>query len=97
MSKSFGSYKTIGVCTGSNTEFYRDRARQLRNKNRQKMRNVLANYKVEDFDDEFIEYMQSKRDDFREPTDGTFKLTDKELKKHRIKGIYSTDNGKIKK
>lgn len=97
MSKSFGKYKTMGVCTGSNTEFYRDRARQLRNKNRQKMRNVLANYNAEDFDDEFIEYKQAKRDSWMEPTDGTFKVTDKVLKRYKFKGIYSTDVGKIKK
>lgn len=101
MSKSYGRYKTIGICYGSNTQYYRDRARSFRHKNRQIIRNIIANKNIEDFDDQYIDFRQPRKDDWDEPTDGTWKLNCKYLKnkksKNRFNGIYPTKNNKIKK
>lgn len=98
MSKSYGRYKTIGICTGSNTEYYRDRVRSFRTKNKQRLRNALANFNVEDFDDIYIDYRQPKKNDWDEPTDGTWLLDPNTAKSRKFKGIYVTKFGnKIKK
>ena len=101
MGKSYSKYKTMGVCYGSNIEYYRDRVHYIRNKNKHRMRNILANQNIEDFDDMFIDFRLPKKDDWDEPTDGTYKLSAKLLKRlksnYNFNGIYSTKNGKIKK
>lgn len=102
MSKSYGKYKTIGVCYGSNTEYYRDRYRAFRNKNKQIIRNILANKSIDDFDEYYLDFRQPRKDSWNEPTDGTYKLDYKELKRYRnrsnyYRGIYPTKNNKIKK
>ena len=101
MSKSYGKYKTVGVCCGSNTEYYRDRYRVFRNKNKQIIRNIIANKSISEFDEYYLDFRQSRKNDWDEPTDGTFKLNCKDLKKYKNKGYYSgiypTKNNKVKK
>lgn len=101
MSKSYGKYKTIGCCWGSNTEYYRDRNRRLRNKDRQNIRNLLANKPIEEFDDVFIPTKEPDNMYWNEPTDGTFKLYHidfiKYKSKYRYHGIYPTKKNRIKK
>lgn len=102
MSKSVGKYKSLGFCTGSNTPYYKERRKFIRNKNRHLLRNVVANSKMEDIDDEFIPIKLPKRDDWREPTDGTFKYNAKEINKLKQScgksfGLYTTKTGKVKK
>lgn len=94
MSKSYSKYKTVGVCNGSNTRWYRARVRRLRGKNRQIIRNMVANKNAVDYDDCYLDYRQARRDSWLEPTDGTYTVTAKSAK--RYKGIYVTC-GKIKK
>jgi len=51
MSRTYRKYVKCGICTGNNTEYYRDMNRKCRNKNRQSLRNLLANYDIEDVND----------------------------------------------
>ena len=98
MSKSYAKYKTLGVCTGSNTEYYRMRNRLRRRKNNHSIKNIMANFKNEEFDDIFLEFKIPKKDSWDEPTDGTWKVYAKDLSKYPyIRGVYKTKNKKIKK
>lgn len=102
MSKSYGKHKTMGICDGSNTEFYRERRKHQRRVNKHRIRNTIANSDIEDFDDNYEAYSIPKNDDWEEPTDGHYKLTAKELREIRKKnrksyGLYITRNNKIKK
>ena len=81
MSKSYGKYKSLGICTGSNTEWYRDRIRKIRNKNKHRIRNILTNYSINEFDDVYNPYSLPKKDTWMEPTDGTIRYDYKRIKK----------------
>lgn len=74
MSKSYAKYKTIGVCYGNNTDYYRRRRRVSRSKNNQSIRNLLAHSSIEDFDADYMPFIQSKKNDWDEPTDGSYKV-----------------------
>lgn len=103
MSKSYGKYKSCGICTGSNTEWYRDRIRKIRNKNKHRIRNILRNYNINEFDDVYNPYSLPKKDTWREPTDGTVRYDYKRIKKMMKEfngwswGMYITKNNKVKK
>lgn len=100
MSKSYGKYKTEGICTGDNTEFYRDRNRRVRTKNKNNIRNLIANGNIEDFDDEFIPSKEPRNFKWNEPTDGTWKRTAKDIKdnKHNESNVYKMkDKNRVKK
>ena len=93
MAKSYSRYKTVGICTGTNTEFYHDRRVRVRRKNAHNIRNVMANNPTEEFDDTFIPYKEPRNNRI-EPTDGTYKVYSKECDDFR--GIYKFKN-KVKK
>lgn len=98
MSKSYGKYKTCGICYGNNTPYYKDRRRKVRMKNKQRLENMVAHYNPEDYDDVFEPYIIPKKDSWDEPTDGTWKLTAKHLKRSNYKyPYYATKNNRIKK
>lgn len=100
MSKSYGKYKTIGICTGSNTEFYRDRNRRVRTKNKNNIRNLIANGNIEDFDDDFIPSKEPRNFKWNEPTDGTRKRFAKDIKEnnHNECNVYKVKNkNRVKK
>lgn len=98
MSKSYGKYKTCGICYGNNTPYYKDRRRKVRMKNKQRLENMIAHYNPEDYDDVFEPYIIPKKDSWDEPTDGTWKLTAKHLKGSKYKyPYYATKNNRIKK
>ena len=94
MSKSYCRYKTVGVCTGTNTDFYHDRRIRIRRKNANNIRNVVANNPIDDFDDKYIPYREPRNKMWMEPTDGTYKVYSKDCVNFR--GIYKFKN-KIKK
>ena len=56
MSKSFGKYVTMGICYGSNTEYYRGRRKHQRHVNKQRIRNIIANNNIEEFDEKYNPY-----------------------------------------
>lgn len=71
MARTYRKVVKCGHCTGSNTEYYRDRARKVRNTNRHNLRNLMANYDIETVD-EMITDFRLPHDSWNEPTDGTF-------------------------
>lgn len=75
MSKSYADYKTIGVCYGNNTPYYRLRRRKFRSKNSQSIRNLLAHYSIDEYDDNYQPFHQPTKDSWDEPTDGSYKIT----------------------
>lgn len=73
MSRSYHKhYNRLGICYGSNTNYYRAGNKALRNKARAILRNVLAH----DQDLEEIIFPNKKLEvgfnDWNDPTDGTF-------------------------
>ena len=96
MSKSSGKYKTIGFAVGNNTEYYRERIKYQRRVNNHRIRDIIANNDIEDFDDILVAYKLPKRDGFREPTDGIYKVYPDEVKNYI--GIWKVKGkNKIKK
>ena len=91
MSKSFGKYINTGIAEGNNSKYYRRRRRNYRIKNR--MRLLMA---IKD-DKDFIEFKQCKKDQWREPTDGTVKrFAEDPVLKMYFKNVY-IKNRRIKK
>ena len=72
MSRSYKKHASGGICCGSNTEYYRDRNKSTRNKNKHILRNTLKKYELDDIDG--FEFIENKRnpnyDPWNEPTDG---------------------------
>lgn len=97
MSKSYSKYKSVGICTGRNTEFYRDRRRLFRTRDKQMIRNILAHAHVDEFDELYTPENIPFKDNWEEPTDGTIRITANDAKRDNYRGIYATKNGKIKK
>lgn len=98
MSKSYSDIKKIGICKGDNSDYYREKRRNIRAKEKQLFRDTLAHYDVEDFDDVYTPLNIPFKDDWNEPTDGTIPMDAKEINKRGgYDGIYTTKDGKIKK
>jgi len=76
MSRSYKNIIKVGICNGRNTEFYRYLNRKERNTNRHNLRNLMANYNIEDVND-LIDIIEFPHDDWCEPTDGTFLISKK--------------------
>ena len=93
MSRSYKKAVKCGICTGSNTEFYHSMNRKVRNKNNQMLRNLMANYDIEEIDDMIVTY-KPIHDDWNEPTDGTFLVNkkDKKLYKYNDDGSITKNN-----
>lgn len=74
MARTYRNVIKVGICTGSNTEYYRDRNRKARNKNNHMLRNLMANHSIEEVND-LISNVVLPHDDWDEPTDGTYIIT----------------------
>ena len=91
MAKTYKKFVKCGICKGSNTKYYRDMNRKCRTKNRQSLRNLLANYDIEVVSD-IIPYGEVPiHNDWDEPTDGTFLLSKKNKKDY----MYNFDGTEI--
>lgn len=103
MSKSYSKVKRFGICTGSNTEFYRDKRRNIRIKEKQVIRDTLAHNDVSEFDEVYTPLNIRLKDDWKEPTDGTFVMTGRAIvrdmtkKRNGSRCAYVTKGGKVKK
>lgn len=75
MSRTYRKVIRQGICTGSNTEYYRDMNRKCRTKNRQSLRNMIANYDIEVVSDIIPLSEVPIHDSWNEPTDGTFLIS----------------------
>lgn len=92
MSRTYRKVIKCGNCTGSNTEYYRDMNRKCRTKNRQSLRNLLANNDLDDVNDKIMTHVPI-HDSWDEPTDGTFLVNknDKNLYKYENDGSITTN------
>lgn len=103
MSKSYGKYKSVGICVGSNTDFYRKRRKWARHINKNRMRAAIAKSNIDEIDDNFNPYNIVKKDHWEEPTDGTVKFYHKDVddlhqNTNKKFGMYiNKTNKKIKK
>ena len=59
MSRSYKKHASGGICTGSNTQYYRERNKSTRNKNKHILRNTLKKYELDDIDG--FEFIENKR------------------------------------
>ena len=78
MSRTYRKVVKCGICTGSNTEYYREKNRKCRAKNRHSLRNAIANYDINEIDEIISSPMVPIHDDWDEPTDGTYIITKKD-------------------
>lgn len=86
MSRTYRKVIKCGVCTGSNTEYYRDMNRKCRRKNNHELRNLLAHNDIEVVNDKIMTYVPI-HDGLDEPTDGTY-LIRKEDKDFYVNDPY---------
>ena len=70
MSRSYKKVFTTGICTGSNNWYYKNRRHNFANSVKHQLRNLMANYDVEDVDDIIEKPKYIKQDTWDEPTDG---------------------------
>lgn len=77
MSRTFKKFIRYGICGGKNTEFYRERNRKLRHVNKEHLREMINDEDLDGitFDDNY------KKDDWTEPTDGSFLVNEDTIKR----------------
>lgn len=73
MSRTYRKILRLGICTGSNTEYYRAKRRTFRRRARQQL-----HIKLEDF--VHPEKLAKYKDSWNEPTDGTWLADAKDVK-----------------
>ena len=79
MSRTYKKNVKVGIAGGTNTEFYRSRDRKIRRKNREICRCMV------DDEDRDLTVMNDKyiKNDWEEPTDGSFVINDSTLNIHK--------------
>lgn len=82
MSRTYRKAVKCGICTGSNTEYYREKNRKCRNKNRHSLRNLMSKYDIETVND-MVTTEVPRHDSWDEPTDGTFLVTRKDKNSYK--------------
>lgn len=93
MSRTYRKYVKCGICTGSNTEYYRDMNRKCRTKNRHELRNLMAHHDIKDVNDMINGGAVPIHDLWNEPTDGTFLVSkrNKNQYKYNFDGTETTN------
>ncbi len=84
MSKTYRKNVRVGICTGSNTEFYRERRRTHRRKVKNKLKKLQNSGTKEDMENVQLEKL-IKRNSWEELTDGTVTYRSKQDAENRIK------------
>jgi len=87
MSRTYRKVVKCGICTGSNTEYYRNMNRKCRAKNRHSLRNMIVNYDIETVSDNIPFGEVPIHNSWDEPTDGTY-LIKKEDKDFYVNDPY---------
>lgn len=72
MSRTYRKALRVGICYGNNTPFYKARRRHIRNINSQLMKNMMAHMSPDELNDNIYNIVLPKKDDWMEPTDGTY-------------------------
>lgn len=75
MSRTTRKNIKIGICTGTNTEYYRDRTRKMRRKYAANLRNLISKFAIDVAEELIMNPKFPRRDDWDEPTDGTRLIT----------------------
>ena len=83
MSKTYRKMLKFGICTGTNTEYFRDRRREQRGLLRRELRNAMQYH---DMEDHILPVKFIMHDDWDEPTDGTWRINKKEFNKRLLLG-----------
>ena len=91
MSKTYRKVLKFGICTGTNTEYYRSKRKAQR---KQLAHELRAAMQYHDIDEHILPTKFIMHDDWREPTDGTWRM-DKEGFDNRLRwgegvGFYNT-------
>lgn len=81
MTRSKKKFAKVNICTGTNIEFYKFKRKENRAKNKQNLRKAI---RLNDTDD-FIVNREMIKDDWMEPTDGSWLAFKKRRKKRSIK------------
>jgi len=87
MSRTYRKVVKCGVCTGSNTEYYRDMNRKCRRRNNHELRNLIANNDIEDVSDKVMNYVPI-HDSWDEPTDGTYLISKTNKKEYDTTTVW---------
>jgi len=87
MSRTYRKAVKCGICTGSNTEYYRNMNRKCRAKNRHSLRNLIANNDIDTVADLIPVAEVPIHNSLCEPTDGTY-LIKKEDKDFYVNDPY---------
>jgi len=87
MSRTYRNKIRIGICCGCNTDWYQQRRKWQRNKNRHELRNKLANYILSEIDNVLSFTKLPKRDTWCEPTDGSWLLDNLVLQRRYNKEV----------
>lgn len=90
MSRTYRKYVKCGICTGSNTEYYRDMNRKCRSKNRHELRNLISNYDIDTVCEMISCGSAPVHNSWDEPTDGTF-IVSKRNKKNYMYDLDGTE------
>lgn len=90
MSRTYRKVIRQGICTGSNTEYYRDMNRKCRRKNNHELRNLLANNDIETVNNKIMSYVPI-HDSWDEPTDGTFLISKTAKKDYTEDPVWRND------
>lgn len=70
MSKTYRKNVRVGICGGTNTDFYKDRRRFVRHKNKSMLKELLSTHTLQDIADAIFTFRIPKKDTWEEPTDG---------------------------
>lgn len=72
MSRTYKKHILVQICYGDNRSYYTERRRRFRRTRKTYLRNLLANYSVDDVNDLYVDPKHHMRDTWDEPTDGHY-------------------------
>lgn len=78
MSKTYHKNIRIGVCSGSNTMYYRNRNRKVRRTNKSLLKSAVSQYEDDEIQ-ENLNFIKLPKNTWDEPTDGTHTYNKKQL------------------
>lgn len=90
MSRTHRNAVRQGICSGNNTEFYRNRRKKERRVNRNHLKNVVNTTYEDDIDDNLNFEKIPTKDDWNEPTDGSI-LIDNDKMKQMLRECNNTE------
>ena len=80
MSRTYKKNVKYFIATGNNTLFYKKRRQNIRRKNKNNLRYLIANKHIDEVNDLILNDVTPKTDHWREPTDGHYTINKEILK-----------------